>query len=94
MACQAWIAVGDDDRSDLAVTCSLLRSIEYRTLVLESASDLLARDLKDVGYIVSGVQMPGGSGLDLQRLLRMRARDPADPHDSVYDPAVTAGAAE
>lgn len=52
---------------------SLVRSLGYETCVFASAEELLASPrLGDTSCLIADVQMPGMSGLDLQRELNAR----------------------
>lgn len=67
------IAIIDDDAGVRSAIEDLLRSDGYRTLVFEDATDFLqSRDISDCDCIVSDLQMPNTSGLDLIRTLRFR----------------------
>lgn len=62
----ALIAVVDDDEDVRAALDGLLGSLGYEAVLFETADDLLASTLlKEVDCIVSDVQMPGSSGLQL-----------------------------
>jgi len=64
------ISIIDDDESVRLATASLLRSEGYRTELFASAEDFLAGDAARFACVVSDIQMPGMSGIDLtDRLL-------------------------
>lgn len=66
----AVIAVIDDDALVRAAIASLIRSYDYQTAVFASATEFLAAKQEAVGCIVSDLQMPDLTGLDLARSLR------------------------
>lgn len=71
------IAVVDDDDSVRAALESLLRASGYRVRSHSSALDFLAAAPGEVQCLVSDVQMPGMSGLQLHaRLIAMGLRIP------------------
>ncbi|MDF3844006.1 response regulator [Pseudomonas citronellolis] len=73
----AVIAVVDDDDSVRAALQSLLRASGYRVRNYSSALDFLAAAPGEVQCLVSDVQMPGMSGLQLHaRLIAMGLRIP------------------
>jgi two-component system, LuxR family, response regulator FixJ len=74
---QAMIAVVDDEALVRAAIASLLRSLGYQATAFESAGDFLAGSDTGFDCLVSDVQMPDMSGLDLHR--RLRARGSALP---------------
>ena len=60
----------DDDESVRIATSSLVRSLGWDVRLYASAEDFLASgQIADVACVISDVQMPGMSGLDLQRHL-------------------------
>ncbi|WP_294444825.1 response regulator [uncultured Sphingomonas sp.] len=67
------IAIVDDDPAVRAATSSLLRSHDYRCSTFASAEELLGEDIRAFGCILSDIQMPGMSGIDLAQ--RVRASD-------------------
>ncbi|MCA0359417.1 MAG: response regulator [Proteobacteria bacterium] len=71
----AVIAVIDDDALLRAAIASLIRSYDYQTAVFASATEFLATSRDAVSCIVSDLQMPDLTGLDLARRLRA-AEDP------------------
>lgn len=70
----AVIAVIDDDALVRTAIASLIRSYDYRTAVFASAVEFLAADRQGVCCIVSDLQMPELTGIELARTLR-RAGD-------------------
>jgi FixJ family two-component response regulator len=67
----ALIAVVDDDEDVRAALDGLLGSLGYRTVLFETADGLLGSTvLDDVDCIISDVQMPGSSGLQLAEAVR------------------------
>lgn len=65
----AVIAVIDDDALVRAAIASLIRSYDYQTIVFASAAEFLATPPEAVSCIVSDLQMPELTGLDLARAL-------------------------
>jgi FixJ family two-component response regulator len=64
------IAIVDDDESVCIGMTSLVRSLGYEAQAYGSAEDFLASPARsDTACVISDVQMPGLSGLELQRLL-------------------------
>lgn len=59
------IAIVDDQELVRDSTSNLLRSMGYATVTFASAEDFLESGERGIGCIVSDVQMPGCSGLDL-----------------------------
>ena len=69
----ALIAIVDDDDSVRAAMSSLVRSLGHEACVFASAEDFLASSqLGEASLLIADVQMPGMSGLDLQRELHTR----------------------
>lgn len=65
-----FVCVIDDDQSLCAALVNLLRSYGYRTAAYGSADDFLAgADMARVDCVISDIQMPGMSGIDLRLLL-------------------------
>ena len=73
---RSLIAIVDDDDLVRSATVSLLRSMDYECCAFASADDFL-RDT-DCRYqcVVSDIQMPGMSGIELARLLASRVPPP------------------
>jgi FixJ family two-component response regulator len=70
------ISIVDDDQSVREATTSLLKSNGFRVEVFSSAEDFLAsRYLGETKCLILDVQMPGMSGLELQRRLTSANRD-------------------
>ncbi|MFD2265003.1 response regulator transcription factor [Lacibacterium aquatile] len=64
------ISIVDDDPSMRVAVASLVRSLGYRTSEHPTAEDFLASgEWQQAGCIVSDIQMPGMSGIDLTRRL-------------------------
>jgi FixJ family two-component response regulator len=67
------ISIIDDDPSVRAATDGLVRSFGYRAATFASAEDYLQSDrINDTSCVITDVQMPGLSGVELQRLLLAR----------------------
>jgi FixJ family two-component response regulator len=73
------IAIVDDDRSIRVALSSLLRSMDYEVRLFDGAQALLRElDLDAIDCIVTDVQMPGLTGLDmLEELARRGGEIPA-----------------
>jgi FixJ family two-component response regulator len=72
------IAVVDDDDSVRSALDNLLRSVGLAVTTFGSAEDFLASPaVRAVACLVADVQMPGMSGLDLQR--RLAAAEDSPP---------------
>lgn len=70
----ALIAVVDDDEDVRAALDGLLGSLGYDAVLFDSADALLGSPLLgQVDCIISDVQMPGSSGLDLAEAIQPRA---------------------
>jgi FixJ family two-component response regulator len=64
------VSIVDDDASVRAAMQSLVRSLGFVAFVFESAEDFLRSPrVDDSSCLISDVQMPGMSGLDLQDCL-------------------------
>lgn len=72
----AVIAVIDDDALFRAAIASLIRSYDYQTAVFSSATEFLAARPQAISCIVSDLQMPELTGLDLARSLRAAEAPP------------------
>lgn len=69
------IAVVDDDRDVRAALDGLLESLGYHSRLFDSADSFLAAHvLDDIDGIISDIQMPGTSGLQLAERVRCRAK--------------------
>jgi FixJ family two-component response regulator len=67
------IAIVDDDELVRSSMAGLLRSFGIETAVFESADALLLAGANSFDCIVSDLQMPGTSGLELKRILNDQA---------------------
>jgi FixJ family two-component response regulator len=64
------ISIVDDDESVREATKELLRSLGYTAAAFASAEDFLqSEQLSTTDCLISDIQMPGLSGIDLQRRL-------------------------
>ena len=64
---QGMIAIVDDYKAVREGLEKLLRSLGYRTSAFSSAEDFLKSEkLRDTSCLITGVQMPGLNGTDLQ----------------------------
>jgi FixJ family two-component response regulator len=69
------VSVVDDDLAIREATTSLLKSNGFRTQVFQSAEEFLGSPyLPETKCLILDVQMPGMSGLELQRQLIDRGR--------------------
>jgi FixJ family two-component response regulator len=69
------ISLIDDDTSFRLATDSLLRARGYTVCAFSSATEFLqSPQLDETSCLITDVQMPGISGLDLQTLLRNQGR--------------------
>lgn len=66
------IAVIDDDALVRAAAASLIRTFGYRTATYASADVYLAEAEDDPACVLTDLQMPGRSGLELRAALRAR----------------------
>jgi FixJ family two-component response regulator len=66
------VAVVDDDALVRDAAASLIRSFGYRTAIYPSADAYLAAETGDTACVLTDLQMPGRSGLDLRQSLRER----------------------
>ena len=96
---QVLIAIVDDEEPVRDATKSLVRSLGYQASTFGSANDFLkSEQVHDTSCLITDVQMPGLSGLDLQDHLIARGhRIPiifmtGYPNDSVRARAMKAGA--
>lgn len=68
---RAQIAIVDDDLSVRAALGNLLRSVNYTTLLFESAEALLqSNSLRSINFMVLDVKLKGISGIELFERLR------------------------
>ena len=93
------IAIVDDDEIVREATQSLMRSLGYHASTFASADEFLKSDqAHETSCLITDVQMPGLSGIDLQdRLIARGHRIPiifitGYPDDSVRARAMKAGA--
>ncbi len=93
------ISIVDDDASVREATKGLVRSLGYKAVTFGSAEEFLGSErLHDTACLITDVQMPGLSGVDLQsRLIEDGHRMPvifltAFPEDRIRDRALGAGA--
>ncbi|MFM0630002.1 response regulator transcription factor [Paraburkholderia xenovorans] len=64
------VSIIDDDESVRIATSSLVRSLGWDVRLYASAEDFLAAgQIGDVACVISDVQMPGMTGLEMQRRL-------------------------
>ncbi|WP_186074922.1 response regulator transcription factor [Burkholderia gladioli] len=71
------VSIIDDDSSVRLATRSLVRSLGWNVRVYESAEAFLdADEVADVACIISDVQMPGLSGLEMYECLLERGAAP------------------
>jgi FixJ family two-component response regulator len=96
---QVLIAIVDDEEPVRNATKSLVRSLGYRASTFDSADDFLkSEQVHDTSCLITDVQMPGLSGLDLQGHLIARGHCipiifiTGYPNDSVRARAMKAGA--
>ncbi|NLS25981.1 Sensor histidine kinase RcsC [Sphingomonas sp. S2M10] len=66
------VAVVDDDALVRDATASLVRSFGYRTAIYPSADAYLDAAADAVACVLTDLQMPGRSGLELRECLRAR----------------------
>ncbi|QDO99440.1 response regulator [Ferrovibrio terrae] len=67
------ISVVDDDESLRHALAALVRSMGFQTTAFASAEDFLAApELQSTNCLVTDIQMPGMSGIDLRRKLTER----------------------
>lgn len=95
----AMISIIDDDESVRTATASLVRSLGFETSTFDSAEAFLSSPrLRDADCVISDVQMPGMSGIDLQARLRSLGNGipmifiTAFPEERVRRKAMSAGA--
>jgi len=92
------IAIVDDDRAVREAMKLLMRSLGYHTSTFGSAEEFLTSQFNNTSCIITDLQMPGLSGLDLQDLLIARGhRFPiifitAHPEENARARAMKAGA--
>jgi FixJ family two-component response regulator len=93
------VSIVDDDASVRVAMESLVRSLGFVAFVFETAEDFLrSPEVDDSACLVTDVQMPGMSGLDLQdRLIARGSRIPiifiaAFPEQTIRSRAEAGGA--
>ena len=93
------VAIVDDDEHVRQATGALLRSLGYRVATFGAAEEYLkSNQLHETSCLITDVQMPGMSGIELQAHLKAEGhRIPvivitAFPDDGVRDRAVQHGA--
>jgi FixJ family two-component response regulator len=93
------IAIVDDDRSVREAAKTLIRSLGYATAAFASAEEFLESGrLRDTACLITDVQMPGMSGVDLQDHLTANGHGTpvifvtAYPDERVHARALEAGA--
>jgi FixJ family two-component response regulator len=93
------ISVIDDDRSVRIATYRFLRSLGYVAHRFASAAEFLRSPyLNETSCVISDVQMPGISGVELQHLLNSQGRSmpiifiTAFPGEDIRSRAMKAGA--
>jgi FixJ family two-component response regulator len=65
-----WVAVVDDDESVRSAVYGALQSVGFAARAFASAEEFLNSDVRgDTACLISDVQMPGMSGLELQAAL-------------------------
>jgi FixJ family two-component response regulator len=93
------IAIVDDDKSVREAAKTLIKSLGYSTAAFASAEEFLESGcLHDAACLITDVQMPGMSGLDLQGHLTANGHSTpvilvtAYPEEGVRERALNAGA--
>ena len=93
------ISIIDDDASVRVATSRLVRSLGYAAHTFESADGFLQSPrVNDTTCVITDVQMPGMSGIELQNLLIAQGRSvpmifiTAFPEESIRSRALNAGA--
>jgi FixJ family two-component response regulator len=93
------ISIIDDDESFREATRGLVRSLGYQAAAFQSADDFLESEGADAtSCVITDIQMPGLSGLDLQDRLRGEGRSTpvifitAYPQERAKTRAMKAGA--
>jgi FixJ family two-component response regulator len=94
------VSIVDDDDAVRTATQTFVRSLGYKTAAFASAEDFLkAPERETAGCLIADIQMPGMSGLDLQReLAQKRPSLPiifvtAFPEERIRQQAMAGGAA-
>lgn len=93
------ISIVDDDNSGRIALSSLVRSLGYAPFLFSCAEDFLASaERNDTACLISDIQMPGMSGLELQSELLSGGQNiptifiSAYPEESIRRRATAAGA--
>jgi FixJ family two-component response regulator len=93
------ISIVDDDESVREATKGLVRSLGYATATFASAEEYLRSDrVRDTSCLITDVQMPGMTGVELQdRLIASGKRTPvifvtAFPEENIRARVLEAGA--
>ncbi|CAM2174540.1 Response regulator receiver protein [Burkholderia orbicola] len=74
---QSVVSIIDDDQSVRRATGSLVRSLGWEVRTYESGEEFLSTErIADVACIISDVQMPGISGLEMYEILLERGVAP------------------
>ncbi|MBN3827532.1 response regulator [Burkholderia sp. Ac-20384] len=96
---QSVVSIIDDDQSVRVATGSLVRSLGWEVRVYESGEAFLNADqILDVACIISDVQMPGISGLEMYEVLLEKGAAPpvifitSFPSEAMYRQAMKLGA--
>jgi FixJ family two-component response regulator len=100
LATTTTVSIVDDDDAVRTATQAFVRSLGYKATAFASAEEFLkAPERETADCLIADVQMPGMSGLDLQReLARQRPTLPiifvtAFPEEHIRQQAMAAGAA-
>jgi FixJ family two-component response regulator len=93
------VSVVDDDPSVRVSVGALVRSLGYSACAFASAEDFLnSAELKTTDCLVADIQMPGMSGIELQKTLNAQGRKlpivfiTAYPEDYIKQQVLAAGA--
>jgi FixJ family two-component response regulator len=93
------ITIIDDDHSVLVATQLLVSSFGFETRVFASAEDFLrSSNLDETACLISDINMPRVTGIELQRMLRSQGRDlptilmTAFSNENVKSQAIAGGA--
>lgn len=98
MTAQRAIAIVGDDDLVRAATASFVRSLGHSTQSFASAREFLNSEEAGIAFVISDLQMPGMSGIELQRQLKKRTAPPplllmtAFPSEHLSEQARAAGA--
>ena len=93
------VSIIDDDASVRVAASRLVRASGYGAHTFASAEEFLSSSLRDAtSCVITDIQMPGMSGLDLQAVLRTQGRQlpiifiTAFPEDEIRARAMDGGA--